>query len=394
MKRFAMITGAPAIGPMSAIERIKGRYMRGPDGHDDGTVKALLERHVQVVEKKFGDLGIDDIKARLEHMEAAATRPRGGGGIETKSYGAQVAESEQFKALQSGNYVGRARIELKAITSAGGSGGGMISPGQDREIAGMARRSTRVRDLLTVIPTSSGSVDYPKQTTRTNAAAPVAEGVAKPYSNYGWTKVNVPMRTIAHLAKLTRQAMDDADQLAGEVDAELRYGLGLQEDAQILFGDNTGENLYGMMPQATAYALPEGVTMPDDPNMFDKLVAALLQQALTEYPPDGIVLHPTDWFQMRLLKDAAGGYLFGDPSKPMPPMLLGLPIALTQAMTVNNFLVGAFKPQKLYERLAIEVLISTENADDFEKNLCSLRAEERVALATRQPGALVKGSFA
>ena len=49
--------------------------------------------------------------------------------------------------------------------------------------------------------------------------------------------------------------------------------------------------------------------------------------------------------------------------------------------------------------MAIEVMISTENVDDFERNMISIRAEERLALVVkrsrrlhhRQPALSVEG---
>jgi len=38
-------------------------------------------------------------------------------------------------------------------------------------------------------------------------------------------------------------------------------------------------------------------------------------------------------------------------------------------------------------------VISTENADDFEKNMISIRCEERLALAVKRPEAFIYGSF-
>lgn len=404
MRRFnlASRTGilmAFSMGGMTPAERSKGRFMRAPDDHPSSAaaLTKLLTDHTAAIEKKLSGLGVSELKNRLDHMEQAATRPGSGLiGIETKSFGAQVAESEEVQHLREQKYRpgSAARIELKAINTAGGSAGGLITPQTDSDIAGFARRPLLLRNLLTVVPTGSGSIDYAKQSTRTNNAAPVAEGQQKPYSNYGWTKANVPVRTIAHLAKLTRQAMDDSAQLMGEVDSEMRYGLQLAEDAQILLGDGQGENLLGLMPQATAYAVPAGFTVAPDATLIDKLGAAILQQLLTNFTPDGIALNPVDWMTMRMLKDANGNYLFGKPGADVPPVLFGLPIAATQAMPVGSYLLGAFKAQKLYDRMEPEVLISSENADDFEKNLLTMRCEERLALAARQPGALIKGQFA
>ena len=420
MRKMSILLAASSLlGAMSPAERAKGRYMRNPDGHDTKTiadgVKADFNRRFDEVKSladealtkaKAGEaLGsgltekvdqalteLTSAKARLDDVEQKQTRPGGGGAEEVKSYGRQVAETEGVKQVANKERPS-IRIELKAITTASGSAGGMINSLRETDIVGMPRRPDIIlRDLLTVMPISTGSVEYPKQSVRTNAAAPVAEGTTKPYSNYGWTKATANVKTIAHLAKLTRQAMDDAPRLEAEVDAEMRYGLALQEDAQILLGDGTGENLYGLMPQATPYVLPTGAVLPTPATSIDKLRMAMLQAALALYPADGIVLNPIDWANIELTKDSAGGYVFANPQGLASPTLWGKPVVPTQSMAVNNFLTGAFKmAATLYDRMQPEVLISSENADDFEKNLLTMRCEERVALAVKRAAALIKG---
>jgi len=413
------------LGAMSAAERAKGRYMRDGTGHPTGGAQLTPDQLVKQVNdaleavkkiageaekevKRVGDLStetkaradealtrfnvLDELKTRIDDLEQKATRPGGGGADQVKSYGAQVAEHEGIKALHSKERAAL-RIELKAITTASGSGGGLIQSLRETEPVSLPQRPDIVlRDLLTVMPISTGSVEYPKQTVRTNNAAPAAEGTAKAYSNYGWTKATANVRTIAHLAKLTRQTLDDAPRLQAEVDAEMRYGLLISEDAQILLGDGTGENLYGLYPQATAYALPSGATAPT--TAIDKLRMAILQSVLALYPADGMALNPIDWANIEVLKDAAGGYIFANPLQMAGPTLWGKPVAQTQSMTAGNFLVGAFKQAAtLYDRMQPEVLISSENADDFEKNLLTMRCEERVALAVKRAAALIKGAF-
>lgn len=431
MRTFALMTAALAVAPfarlgaMTPAERAAGRFMRAPDHdvtelatqiksdfdkkHDkvkeiaeDALGKASRGEDLSKAAKELADeamtgfnaakAALDQLTSQVAELEAKGTRPGGEGGELVKSYGQQVAETDGIKgvATKERNSI---RIELKAITTASGSAGGIIQSQRETDVVGMPKRSDIVlRDLLTVMPTTSGSIEYPKQTTRTNAAAPVAEGTTKPYSTYGWTKATVNVKTIAHLAKLTRQAFDDAPRLQAEVDVEMRYGLGLAEDSQILLGDNTGENLYGLMPQATAFSLPTGAVTPT--TSIDKLRMAMLQTILALYPPDGIVLNPIDWANIELTKDSAGGYIFANPQQLAGPTLWGKPVAQTQSMTVNNYLVGAFKlAATLYDRLTPEVLISSENADDFEKNLLTMRCEERLALAVKRPAALTKGTL-
>ena len=430
MKKIALLGAlscvhsmAFAMGGLTANERRLGRFLRDGGGHPSLTpeqkaaqlkaafdakhdeVKAIAEKALAEAAKglpmastakELADqaiTGMNEARARLDEMEQKFARKPGSDEPEVKSYGAQLAESEQLKSFIERGAQGSMRLELKAITSAAGSAGGLIVSQRDPGVVDMPKRPDVIlRDLVTVVPTTSASIDYAKQTVRTNNAAPVAEGAAKPYSNYGWARVSTPVRTLAHLAKLTRQAMDDAPQLQGEIDSEMRYGLALGEDAQILLGDGTGENLLGLMPQATPYALPVGASEPE--TAIDKLRAAILQSSLALYSPTAFVLNPIDWYNIEILKTPEGNYVFANPLQMAGPTLWGKPVAPTVSMPAGSFLTGDFKrAATLYDRMTVEVLISSENADDFEKNLYTMRAEERLAMAVKRPAALIKGAF-
>ncbi len=366
---------------------ITGRMEAG-----DKVVTALKERADELLTaKNAAATELANLKARADEMEQKLDRAGGDDDTETKSYGEQFVESDQYKSFQSNNFQGSAKLSMKEITAAQ-SGAGAQSM-RDNTITPLGRRNdVLVRDLLNVIPTTSGSIDYVRQNLRTNAAAPVAESAAKPYSAYTWEVVNAPVRVIAHLAKITRQALDDATQLQGEIDSEMRYGLRLAEESQLLNGSGVGANINGLITQATAYAAPFDPAGTE--TMIDQIGLAILQQSLTEFETDGIVMHPSDWMRIRLIKDADGNYILGDPGANLPQVLFGRPVVTTQAITIDKFLVGGFRRQKLYDRMAPEVLISSENANDFETNLFTMRCEQRIGLAIRQPTALVFGDFA
>jgi HK97 family phage major capsid protein len=145
-----------------------------------------------------------------------------------------------------------------------------------------------------------------------------------------------------------------------------------------------------MVTAASAFAAPAGAGTI---NMIDQLGWAIHQASLTNVPADGIVVHPTDWWRMRLLKDADGKYLLGDPGATIPPSLFGLPVVASEAIMVDKFLVGGFKAQTLYDRWEARVEVSTEHADFFTRNLVAVLAEERIGLAVKRPTALIYGDF-
>lgn len=345
----------------------------------------------------------DKLTERLEALETKSTdieqrvaSRRGGGDDQAvKSLGQMVGESDDLKNfVNKSGAKGAVRIVIQnAITSATGSGGALITPQRDTEIVGIPRRQMTIRQLLSVGETTSNSIEYARLVTRDNKAGVVAETAQKPESNYIWEMDDAPVRTIAHWVPVSRQAMDDIPQLQSEIDGELRYGLDFVEEAEILKGDGTGQHIHGLVPQATPYANP-GVTVVN-PTKIDVLRLAILQASLAEYPADGIVLNPTDWADIELTKDGENRYIFANVIQLAGPQLWGRPVISTQAMDLDEFLVGAFRmAAKIWDRMETEVLISSEDRDNFIKNMLTVRAERRLALAVKRRAALVTGDFA
>lgn len=346
-------------------------------------------------------LKLNETNARLAEIEQKLARRGGGrdGAEELKSLGDLVLENDRIKAMNSGTRGSvSVKVETKNVTSATSTVGTTASvstslvPADRRGgIQMLPDRRLTVRDLLTPGTTSSGNIEYVVETSFTNSAAPVAEGAAKPKSDMVFDLRSAPVRTLAHYFKASRQIMDDAPQLASVIDGRLRYGLQYVEEDQLLNGAGTGANIYGIIPQATAYSAPFAIT---DATVMDMLRLAILQATLAEYPATGIVLNPIDWARAETTKDANGTYLFGNVQGTATPTLWGLPVVATQAIAVDKFLAGAFKlGAQLFDRMAIEVLVSTENEDDFIKNMLTIRGEERVALAVYRPAAFVYGDF-
>ena len=93
-------------------------------------------------------------------------------------------------------------------------------------------------------------------------------------------------------------------------------------------------------------------------------------------------------------QDAENRYIIGSPQNGTTPTLWRLPVVETQAITQDEFLTGAFSlGAQIFDRMDIEVLVSTENDKDFENNMVTIRAEERLAFAVYRPEAFVTGSL-
>lgn len=336
-------------------------------------------------------------ESRLINIEQRIVRRGGsdGGRAEMKTWGQALIDSEEFKSLAtSSSQKGRAAIQVKAITmtSDAGIGGAMIAPDVRTDPVMLPQRRPTVRSLLAPGQTASNTIYFPRQTVRTNAAAVVAEGALKPQSDIQFEQVQAPVTTVATFILASRQLLDDAPAMMSTVDGELRYMLAYAEEVELTAGDGTGVHLHGLIPQATPFVAPFTGTGDTD---ADILIQAIAQAELALLPATGMILNTIDWLKLLALKDGMGRYLSNGPFGPAQPRLLwDLPVAPTLAMPIGHFLVGSLGiAAQIFDRMEAEVLVSSEDSDNFRKNLITIRAEKRLALAVKRPQALIYGAF-
>jgi HK97 family phage major capsid protein len=181
------------------------------------------------------------------------------------------------------------------------------------------------------------------------------------------------------------------------IDNELMYGLRLREDQQILNGAGTGEDLLGILNTAgiQSYDWSDGATLPVKDTKADALRRAATLAFLAYYEPTGIVLHPNDWEDIELTKDAQGQYLVAvSIAMGGEPRVWRMPIIDTPAMAEGTALVGAFGTgAQLYDREQASIRISEQHSDFFVRNAIVVLAEQRLALAVKRPEAFVKVNF-
>lgn len=340
-----------------------------------------------------------ELQARLQAAEQIVAKLESGGGRQgaPKSMGEHFTESEGFDAFAQ-RAAGGAKLSFStsikaAITSLDSSAGDLIQPQRVGLIQPVQQRLF-IRDLLSWGRTTSNSIEYVRETGFTNSADVVSENPAnpKPESDLEFELDSAPVATIAHWVRASRQVLADVAMLQSYIDGRLRYGLKLKEEAQLLKGSGVGLNLNGIYTQASAYANP-GVTVQAE-TAIDRLRIALLQVTLAEYDADGIVISPIDWAQIELTKTDDNGYLFATPRGLATPGLWGRPVVPTKAMDAGDFLVGSFQQgAQGWDREDVSVTVSTEDRDNFVKNMVTILCEERVGLTVYRPEAFVKGDF-
>ena len=387
---------------MSDLSEIQKAVDKLTDQVREKAEKAVTEaaRGIQMTEGMKGQ--VDELmtkqseaRAELDDLIQKMARRHDEAKASPNTPGYNFIDSEQFKSFKEKGERLRAgeslRVNVKQISSLTASGGTLIAPDRLAGVLPLPQRPATVRDLLAPGRTSSNLIQYYRELVFTNNAAPVAEGTLKPESDLTFEQKDAKVVKLAHWIKATTEILDDAPAMQSMIDERLRYGLSYVEDVQLLMGSGTGQNLAGIYTTATAYVAPITITGATD---IDILRLAFLQGELALLPADAAILHPSNWAKIELLKDTQGRYLIGNPQGNLAPTLWGRRIVTTLAMTQGQFLAGNFRQSaQIFDREDANVVVSTENADDFVNNKVTIMAEERLALVDWRPQSRIKGAL-
>lgn len=309
-----------------------------------------------------------------------------------EGWGDQLIKSDAYKAFAGGSSQ-KARIEVKnTLTGADAT----VAPDRKPGIVAGAFQPLTIESLYVHVPTSSNAIEFTKEASFTNSAAETAEGVAKPESAITFSLVNMPISTVAHWIKISRQLAADNAALAAYVDLRMRYGVNRKVETQLVAGDGTAPNISGFLDTGNFTA--HGYADANLGSTLKKLV--LIRKIIGDleaagYSPDAIVLNPADWAQVEIDIFTANTNLVAMRYDEMGrPVLFGRRVVASVGMTADNVAVGAFGNHgTIHDREGVIVEMSDSDSDNFTKNLITLRAERRLALASEVPAAVRAGDL-
>lgn len=339
-------------------------------------------------------LGVEQrvLADRLLQVEQRGTVVDTSGQPKAESWGSQLIKAKSYADF-AGGHTNKLRVEVKN-TLVGADAN--VAPARAPGIVSGAFQPLTLESLLPSTPTSSNAIEFTRENAFTNSAAEAAEGAAKAESALTWTLVNMPISTVAHWIKISRQLASDNAALAAYVDTRMRYGVNARVETQLGAGNGTAPNISGILDGGNFTA--HGYADADLGSTLKKLV--LIRKIMGDlwaagYPADGILLNPADWstIEIDLLTTAAGQTLLNYTDGGQP-RLWGVPVIQSVGCTADIVAVGAFgQAYMVHNREGVVVEMSDSDSDNFTKNLITIRAERRLALATERPAAVRAGDL-
>lgn len=293
---------------------------------------------------------------------------------------------EAVKAANVGRKFDVSAPAFKAASDIQGSPAGAVDFATtfDKNVVTAPRTALVVRDLFGAEQISGSTLVYLVEGAMEGAPAVTAEGAKKPQVHFADpTPKTVSLDKIACHIKEADEYISDYSFLASAINGRLLYELGLVEQnklvTDLLATSGIGTETIGASATATDIA-----------DLI--LKAAMDVQNGSGFPADAVLINPTDWYTLRVAKNGDlnyyGGGFFGAQNV---PSLWGLNVCVSTAVAAGTIVVGAFKTcASVVSHGGVSVEAVNTNEDDFVKNLMTIRAEERMALAVRRPAGFVK----
>ncbi|SLN62357.1 Phage capsid family protein [Roseovarius litorisediminis] len=265
----------------------------------------------------------NEIKARLDRMEAKSNRPQGVHII-------APADKPERKAFDAFLRRGVERIspdEVKALTISTATSGGYLAPEEfGGELIKLLNEFSPIRKYARVVNISAPDIIYPRRVSGT-AATWVTETANRTESGMTFEQVKLTPHELATFTDVSNQLLEDnAYNLEGELLADFAESFAKTEGLAFVNGSGT-EQPTGIM---TATGIPEIKTGAADGFLGNPtdLIISMFHQIATTHAQNAVwVMNRNTLAILRQSADTSGRYLLIDPiSEGAPATLLGRPI--------------------------------------------------------------------
>lgn len=403
----------------------------------------------EVAVKAAGHPALDRTRATFANLKEAATPATRRRGEFSFEFGLKSFRDEaQLKTQGVTGMMGDATSGTTAPSALsgyflGGTAGPFITPEFIPGVLQLQFYENVVASLFPSMPVSSPVVSYVREATWTNNSAAVNEGATKPTSTNSLTRYTEQVGKIANLARVTDELIQDAAYVWSLIQQRLVQGVQRKEEVELLAGSGyPGCN--GLLNRSSGFcaAISGGGTPTTVSNLVipasgtsgagagsDTVtsvsptravkgtgttgtaptgvqIALGVLNSITDirvkqlFEPDAVLLNPMDWVTVRTSTDSSGqffggsffgadyGYPGNQPTSgaTIETSLWGKKTVTTPVLPAGLILVGDFADAGAVLRLGgLRVDITNTNGTDFEQNLFTARAEERVGLLVERP---------
>ena len=241
-----------------------------------------------------------------------------------------------------------------------------------------------VSDLRSLLPqgsTNSDTVTVNRGVYNANNGAVVLEGASIPESTNTLTAVNFTIDKLAHKFQVSEEFLKDVDGASQFISNQITGGLIEKMNGNIVTDIKANDTAFDTTSSAQLYQAVESA------QEYDVLMATLNQMRISNYRPDLILVHPTDYAKMQLLKSSQNEYLG------ISGTVDGVRVAQSSSVTAGEFhAMDSIRYGRYYNNITLAVQFGFEGSD-FGNDTRTVKAVHRGVLAVLDVNACITGTF-
>lgn len=256
-----------------------------------------------------------------------------------------------------------------------------------QDIEGTTRRpvrATRIIDLFRRVPVSTEFVKYrEEQIVTRDAKVVIACARSEHNTKKTWKVRTIQIAKIRDFVDVCIDMMDDYNFVTAEIENLVESSVKLVEDSEILLGVGdilSIDSIASIFDPANTLAPFTGAfTFPTIAELTGAMKAQIYTfGAQNSWEANTILMNYNDYVKFQHTKNADGDYLLPNFVSTGEAILNGMNVVTSPLVSPNTLYVFDSTRGVILERQGVEVQMSYENNDNFEHEVVTIKAVERI----------------
>lgn len=286
------------------------------------------------------------------------------------------------------NGSGTVKLEIKASQDASDITSGTDFATMEGGVGQIATRQALMKSLFPVQPISTEYLKYNDQETIVRDAKNVAGCAASTHlSKVTWQVRTLQITKVRDFVDVCVDMMEDYDFVEGEIRNLVSTDVALKVDSQLLLGSGVYPETNSVDAVASTFAAGDYALSIQDATLIDLIKVGGCQISdfgqNNKFMANTVLLNPVDACKMQLLKDADGNYMVPNWITSDGVNIGAMRVIANQLVPVDEAYIFDSSKGTIYQRKGATVELAFENRENFEKELVTVKAYERLNFRVR-----------
>ncbi|MBG7630180.1 MAG: phage major capsid protein [Bacteroidetes bacterium] len=283
---------------------------------------------------------------------------------------------------------GTIKLEIKASQSAADITSGTDFATMEGGVGQIATRDALMKSLFPVQAISSEYLKYNDQETIVRDAKNVAGCAASTHnSKITWQVRTLQISKVRDYVDVCVDMMEDFPYIESEIRNLVSTDVALKVDQQLLLGTGVYPELNSVDAVASTFAAGSYALAIQDATLIDLIKVGAAQISdfgqNNKFMANTVLLNPVDAMKMQLLKNADGNYMVPNWITSDGVNIGAMRVIANQLVPVNEAYIFDSSKGTIFQRRGATVELAFENRENFEKELVTVKAYERLNFRVR-----------